>query len=101
VGRARAVDLGVLVFRTMKEAHDYFHVMLQSYAVGDRVSSAHAAALTGLLNRHPDHLAKIGVGISHFKVMAADFGSQCFAVHRIDGSYEDFSYTTCITEGRY
>lgn len=101
MGKAIPIDLGVVYFSTMGRARQHFHVMLQSYVPGTRVSNADALELAELLKRHPEYAVKAGVGISHFEVMSADFGSQCFAVHRIDGSFDDFSYTTCITAGRY
>ena len=101
MGRAKPVDLGVIQFSTMAKAHEHFHLLLQSYSPGDRVEDIHAIQLAELLKRHPDYAVKRGVGISHFEVMEAEFGSQCFAVHRVDGSFEDFSYKTCISQGRY
>lgn len=101
MGRAKPVDLGVVKFRTMGEAHDYFQRMLGSYKPGDRVSAKDGLELYELLKRHPEAATKIGVGVSHFEVASHDFNSQCFWVHRTDGSFEDFSYPTCITEGRY
>lgn len=100
-GKRQPVDLGVIKFEKMVDAREYFHTVLQSYRPGDTVSAEHGAQLAELLKRHPDHAAKVGVGIAHFEVIDADFGSQCFAVRRTDGSFEDFSYKTCISEGRY
>ena len=100
-GRGIPIDLGVIKFEKMGDASQHFHQVLQSYSPGDTVSDQHGAQLAELLKRHPDYAAKVGVGVAHFEVINADFGSQCFAVRRIDGSFEDFSYKTCISEGRY
>lgn len=100
-GKRRPVDLGVIKFAKMGDAREHFHRMLQSYQPGDVVGAEDGAQLAELLKRHPDCAAKVGVGIAQFEVIEADFGSQCFAVRRVDGSFEDFSYKTCITEGRY
>lgn len=97
----KPIDLGVIKFTKMGDASLHFHQVLQSYRPGDRVQDAHGAQLVELLKRHPDYEAKMGVGIAHFEVIDADFGSQCFAVRRVDGSFEEFSYKTCISEGRY
>lgn len=95
------VDLGVIKFATMRDARAHFHKMLQSYSPGDTVANDHEVQLAELLKRHPDYAAKVGIGVLRFEVIAADFGSQCFAVRRPDGSFEEFSYKTCISEGRY
>jgi hypothetical protein len=101
MGKRIPVDLGVVKFSSLKEATDYFGDVLHSYRPGDRVSAAHQAEILALLNRHPDCAAKIGVGVDRIEVIEADFATQCFAVRRVDGSFEDFSYHTCISEGRY
>lgn len=100
-GRSIPVVLGTVTFPSRLAATNYFHAALQSYAPGDRVAPEHEALLRELLNRHPDAAAKIGDGIAHFGVIQADFMSQCFAVYRDDGSFERFSYHTCISEGAY
>lgn len=99
MGKAKEVVLGSIRFRTMTLAHQHFQEMLQSYDVDDHVSDEDAELLLALLKRHPSYAAKVGVGIARFEVIEAEFGSQCFAVRRIDGSYEDFSYKKCISEG--
>lgn len=97
--RANPVVLGTMTFRSELAAKAYFKAMLNGYSPGDRVTKKDGVLLTELLRRHPDWEAKIGEGIDHFEVMTHSFNSQCFAVHRTDGSFEDFSYTWCISEG--
>lgn len=101
MGRAIKVVIGDCEFRTMTLARQYFSSMLWSYKVGDVVSPVDSVQLAELLKRHPDVDAKVGIGVKHFEVIDDEQGSQCFAVRRTDDSYEDFSYKTCITEGRY
>ncbi|RYF37341.1 MAG: DUF3223 domain-containing protein [Cytophagaceae bacterium] len=101
VGKRIPVELGVIRFNSLKAATDYFGGVLHGYRPGDHVSPAHQSEILALLNRHPDHIAKIGVGVQRIEVIEADFATQCFAVRRVDGSFEDFSYHTCISEGRY
>lgn len=96
MGKACPVDLGVKKFRSKSEAMEFFHDMLQRYWPGDRVSDEDAEILAELLKRHPDSEAKIGEGIDHFEVMSHSFNSKCFAVHRTDRSFEDFSYHWCV-----
>jgi hypothetical protein len=93
-----SVDLGIRKFRSRDAARRFFQDMLHSYANGDRVSAAHAQLLTELIKRHPEYRIKLGAGISHFQVDGADFASQCFYVHRLDGTHEDFSLHACIDE---
>ncbi|MEB2233034.1 DCL family protein [Xanthomonas campestris pv. campestris] len=101
MGKAIKVVLGDIEFRTMTIAQSHFSRMLQGYRIGDLVSEDHSKLLLELLKRHPEARAKIGVGVHHFEVMDGGMNSQCFAVHRVDGSFEDFSYKTCISEGKY
>lgn len=101
MGKAIKVVLGDVEFRTMTLARDHFSAMLWRYAIDDVVSHEDSKLLWELLKRHPDVDVKIGVGFKNFEVIDDSQGSQCFAVRRIDGSFEDFSYKSCITEGRY
>lgn len=99
MGKAKPVVLGDVTFKSESAARTFFKTMLRKYAPGDRVSDEDAVLLERLLGRHPEAHGKIGEGIDHFQVMGHTFNSQCFAVHRTDGSFEDFSYTWCISEG--
>ncbi|MBN6103492.1 DCL family protein [Xanthomonas sp. CFBP 8703] len=101
MGKAIKVVLGDVEFRTMDLARQHFSAMLWSYKIGDIVSPDHSRLLSELLKRHPEADIKVGVGLKNFEVIDDKQGSQCFAVRRIDDSFEDFSYKSCITEGRY
>lgn len=101
MAKAIKVVLGDVEFRTLTIASSFFSKMLQSYRIGDLVSAKDSELLAELLKRHPEARAKFGVGVDHFEVMDGGMKSQCFAVHRKDGSFEDFSYKSCISEGRY
>jgi hypothetical protein len=70
--------------------------MLNRYSPGERVSNEDANDLASLLERHPEGVEKIGVGIDHFEVQEADYSTQCFRVVRTDGTWARFSYHTCI-----
>jgi hypothetical protein len=72
--------------------------MLNRYRPGERVNPDDATELASLLKRHNDYQSKVGVGITHFEVIPAEFATQCFAVVRSDGSKEDFSYQRCIDQ---
>lgn len=99
MGKAKPVILGNTSFKSESAARLFFQQMLRKYAPGDRVSDDDAVMLEHLLKRHPESHGKIGEGVDHFEVMSHTFNSQCFAVHRTDGSYEDFSYKWCVSEG--
>jgi hypothetical protein len=81
----------------MGEASEFFRKMLSRYIVGDRVTDDDTADLASLLERHPNRHEKIGEGIDHFEVQAADYGTKCFRVVRPDGSWVRFSYRACIS----
>jgi uncharacterized protein DUF3223 len=70
LGAAFKIDLLVV-----DEAH-----MLRKYDVGDKVSANDVEVLRSALALHPDVTAKVGLGITHFSVRSADFGTKCFWV---------------------
>jgi hypothetical protein len=53
------------------------------------------------LDRHPQRDEKIGVGIHHFEVQSADYGTHCFAIVRKDGAAVNFSFKVCISPEKY
>lgn len=96
MGRKKPVILSTRTFSTQGAASKFFSDMLHRYTPGDRVSDVDAADLASVLERHPDRDEKVGVGIDHFEVQAADYSSQCFRVVRTDGTWARFSYKPCI-----
>jgi hypothetical protein len=82
------------------DAMSFFREMLNRYKPGDRVNDADAADLAALLKHHTDYRAKVGAGIAHFGVMANLYNTQSFAIVRVDGTRDDFSYKHCITPKR-
>jgi hypothetical protein len=101
MARGNIVVLATRSFANQKEATTFFRTMLNRYRPKQRVSDADAADLAALLARHSEYHEKVGVGIDHFEVMAAEFGTQCFRIVRTDGTGEDFSYRHCITGWRH
>jgi hypothetical protein len=97
MGKKVPVILSTRTFDTKGAASEFFSEMLHKYKPGDRVNDADATDLTSLLDRHAGRTEKIGVGIDHFEVQSADFGSQCFRVVRTNGTWARFSYKACIT----
>lgn len=94
--RGKPVVLERRSFANQKEATAFFRDMLNRYRPKQRVSDQDGADLAALLKRHSDYNEKVGVGIDHFEVMSAEFGTQCFRLVRMDGTGEDFSYPHCI-----
>jgi hypothetical protein len=107
MGRAKPVVLDTRSFRTQGEATAFFSAILRHYKPGDRVRSEHEPDLRALLKRHTEYSDKLGPGIDYFfvdlpgdpedKAKLRNPG-QCFWVRRIDGSKDDFSIGTCITQ---
>jgi hypothetical protein len=97
VGRSIPVTVGDRQFSSKGEASSFFKDMLNRYRPGARVVDADAAVLASLLQRHTEAKRKIGAGIDHFEVMDGEYGTQCFKVVRVDGTWDDFSYIHCIT----
>lgn len=94
---AKPISFGSLNFAKKGDAAAYLKAMLGRYDVGDKVSADDAKVLIAALAHHPDAAAKVGVGISHFSVRSADFGSKCFWLNRTDGTTEKFSYKSCVS----
>jgi hypothetical protein len=84
-------------FKEQGDATAHFRAMLGRYRPGDVVVDGDAIELAALLKRHPEYLDKLGCGIRHFEVIAAEYGTQCFQIVRLDDTFERFSYPTCIT----
>jgi hypothetical protein len=95
--RGKPVDIGTQRFANKTVATGFFKEMLGRYRPGDRVSTEDASHLSGLLAHHQEVEEKVGSGVAHFQVIAAQYGTQCFCLVRTDGSRDDFSYTHCIS----
>ena len=94
--KGKPIVLETRLFDNQKEATGFFRAMLNRYRPKQRVSDEDAADLAALLKRHSEYAEKVGVGIDHFEVMSAEFGTRCFRIVRTDGTGEDFSYPHCI-----
>jgi hypothetical protein len=94
--RGKRVVLDSRTFGTRQDALAHFKAMLARYRPEDTVDDADARDLNSLLQRHPELAEKVGVGIHHFEVMSADYGTKCFAVVQRNGTRIDFSYVVCV-----
>lgn len=98
MGRKKPVVLASRTFESRLAAAEHFQAMLRRYSPGDRVNDADAKELNSLLNRHPRAADKIGAGIDHFEILAAEYNTQCFCAVRIDSTIERFSYKACVAQ---
>lgn len=92
-------------WRTQKDALQHFKLMLARYTNGDRISeSADHEDLGALIARYDSVLApgeetKAGTGIEYFtreRNVGDGWSTDCFHVHRTDGTSVDFSYISAI-----
>lgn len=97
IGAEKTLMLDTRTFDSKGAAKLFFRRMLNRYRPGDQLSDEDALDLEALLRLHTEAEQKVGVGIGHFEVMTADYGTKCFRIVRIDGSSDDFSYIHCIT----
>ena len=92
-----SVIIGDLTFATQKEASHFIKNMLNKYGDQETVSIEDQEVLTNLIERHPEAIQKIGVGIRQFYKAPTAMGTSCFWLEREDGTKTDFSYGSCIT----
>lgn len=97
MARGIPVELSTRSFPNKKQAGEFFREMRDRYRVGQRLNDADAADLEALLERHPECVDKVGVGIDYFTTMRdPQFNTKCFQIVRTDGSSTDFSAPTAI-----
>ncbi|MFC0313703.1 DCL family protein [Gordonia phosphorivorans] len=101
------VVLDNFAWPTRSAAEAAFRSILRNsgYAVGDVITDpVHHQMLLEVLDRHPDHLEKIGPGVEEFFVARTRDASGVFVganaigiwIRRTDGDEIDFSYRTAI-----
>src|SRR5271155_1241951 len=98
MGQSKPVELATRSFDKQSDATAFFKAMLSRYLPGERVTEADSLDLVSLMERHPEWVAKVGRGVSHFEVMLTDQNTKCFRIVRTDGSGTDFSYRRCISQ---
>lgn len=96
MAKAQPVEIGEMKFLKKGDALNYLKSLLNSYHPEERVSAVDELFLLEALKNHPEVSEKVGVGIAHFFVRRADYGTKCFWVRRTDGSEERFSYKSCV-----
>ena len=98
MGKSVPIEIGLLSFKSKKEAKDHVRLIFPKYEDGERISGADDAFLRDLILLHPESDSKVGVGISHFTIQFdQEWGTaRHFVIAREDGSSTDFSLHTCI-----
>jgi hypothetical protein len=98
VARGKPVDLGHRSFQTNKDAQDYFRGEIRKRQVGEVITNDDDffRDVRSLIDRHPERVQKIGVGIEAFIVKLDENRNKMLWLRRNDGSSTDFSYLTCI-----
>ena len=87
----KPVVLDSIPFSEANDPKRFFRDMLYRYPIGSHVSDPDGVHLLALLQYHTEADEKIGCGIDHFEVMAAQYGTRCFKRVRTDGTSDDFS----------
>lgn len=95
---AKPLRVGDLNFRIQGDAFEFFSAMLARYDVAAHIEDADAMHLRALLERHRCKDQIIGPGIDSFTTTVSPQGSKCFAVLRVDGTVEGFSYRKSICQ---
>lgn len=92
-------------WRTQKDALQHFKLMLARYANGDKISELadheDLGALIALYDSvlAPGEVTKAGAGIEYFtreRNVGDGWSTDCFHVHRADGTSVDFSYISAV-----
>jgi Protein of unknown function (DUF3223) len=101
VGKAREIKTATRTFPKVGDATAFYSGILNSYALGARVSAADSTELEALLKLHREYVQKVGVGIDHFEVRLPLLEYQknskrCFWIIRADGTADDFSIGHCL-----
>jgi hypothetical protein len=85
-----------LEFRSKSDAFAFFRAMLGRYHNGQTISDPDSSHLRNLLDRHPEALQKIGIGVKRFFRARAVQGTDCFWLERDDAASTDFSIKSCV-----
>ena len=101
MARSKPVTVGDLIFPTTASGKDFFRRIRDRYVDGERINSEDHGLLFDLLGLHPEATMKIGCGVAYFTVETdREFRrTRHFMIHRLDGSFTDFSFPACF-DGR-
>ena len=92
------ISLGNINYNSKKELRVKLSTFLSKTSDGIINNQLQIAQLNDLIRMHPRANEKIGIGIKYFLVLRNQIGKgKSFAIERLDGSIERFSYKTCIS----
>ncbi len=94
--RSKPLTIGDTRFESQKAANEFIKDLLHSQPLSTPIAGPDHSFLCALLSRHPRAAEKTGMGIRHFTVEAAEYGTRCFYLTRIDGTKIDFSTFKCV-----
>src|SRR5688572_18481074 len=90
--------IGPLEFQSKAEAKQYARSILGQYLDHQTITEQDDSFLRDLIAIHPEAVAKVGCGISHFSSQTDPIWktTRHFVLVRTDGSTTDFSFHTCL-----
>jgi hypothetical protein len=83
-------------FASKQDAIATCRAMLARYRNNEDIREEDSEFLRALVQRHPESVQKIGLGIKRFFRAGTGQSTDCFWLERIDGSTTDFSYKSCV-----
>lgn len=84
----------------MKVTKEEVRAILYAYPLNAILSPDHEKIVLGILQDHPNAIEKVDVGVQCIFVKDGSYGTRCFWLHRIDGTYVDFSFLACFDKPR-
>ena len=94
--RSKPLIVGEEQFKTQKTANSFIRELLNRQRLNEPIPEPHHSFLCALISLYPAATEKVGIGIQHFTVEHAAYGTRCFYLTRVDGSRTDFSYLKCV-----
>lgn len=94
--RSKPLTVGGLSFGSQNAANQYIKDLLHGQPLSTPIAGPNHSFLCALLSRHPRAAEKTGMGIRHFTVEPAAYGTRCFHLTRVDGTKIDFSTFKCV-----
>jgi hypothetical protein len=89
-------EIGDLSFARKGDATEFFRKILNQHGVGVALAEPDATHVYWLLERHPEAMVKIGVGVKEFSTRTAMYNTRCFEIRRTDGTTTDFGIKACL-----
>lgn len=88
-------------FETQRALANYVSHLLASHCAPYCLSPDETRFMSDLLTRHPSADIKMGCGVHSIWIRKNGMFGNGFYVHRVDGTWEDFSYRQCLRPQTY